>query len=127
MRATPHLLHTRGLNLALKVFQPGPERLENLSQAALVLLRETPRFLFQNLACQRLEGLRQAHAHLFQDSLRRGVAFFEPRDGGLLGRAFITRPIQMGAGVGQLIEQRFGGFFKTGPLHAGAGALKIRS
>ena len=34
--------------------------------------------------------------------------------------------VQMGAGVGQLVEEGFGGFFKTRPLHAGAGALKIR-
>ncbi len=59
MRAAPHLLHAGGFDLVLKVFQPGLEGLENLAQAGLVLLRETAGFFFQNLAGQRLEGLRQ--------------------------------------------------------------------
>ncbi len=40
--------------------------------------------------------------------------------------ALAARLIKMGAGVGQLVEKGFGGFFQTGALRVAAGALKIR-
>ena len=54
------------------------------------------------------------------------MAFFQPGNGGLLGRALVASLIQMGTGVGQLIEQSFGGFFKARPFYDRAGALEIR-